>query len=93
MNCKPGVLAYVVHDDFPENIGRIVEVEGPAEPYPDDPGPMWEVRFVGASGPYSEAGAPGIVAGYDVECVMADADLRPISGVPLRDEQLDEVSA
>ncbi|MGN5479498.1 hypothetical protein ACTMU2_29150 [Cupriavidus basilensis] len=32
MRCKPGVLAFIVRDPFPENIGRVVRVVSPAEP-------------------------------------------------------------
>ncbi|MBN3851981.1 hypothetical protein G3N59_01185 [Paraburkholderia sp. Ac-20340] len=93
MNCKPGDLAYVIRDEFPENEGRIVEVLALSPPEEDDEGPYWEVRFIGAPGPFSDWDFPGERAGYDLECCFLDAQLRPINGVPVTEEERDEVTA
>ncbi|POR52778.1 hypothetical protein B0G62_10475 [Paraburkholderia eburnea] len=93
MNCKPGDLAFVIRDEFPENIGRVVEVLALSPPEEDDDGLYWDVRFVGAPGPYSDWDRPGVLAGYDVECCFLDGQLRPIGGIPVDEVQCDEVTA
>lgn len=93
MNCKPGDLAYIRDDEFPENNGRIVEVIAPVrlEGF-EGPGFWWLVRSVGVPLAFSQHGEEGF-AGYDVEVHCRDCDLRPISGVPVHDEVTDEVTA
>lgn len=92
MNCKPGILAYVASLDdpaFAANINHIVTVVSLAD-YPAD-GPRWNIV----------ANAPGLIA-WDpwnqkfvrtLEGTFRDANLRPISGVPVNEEVTDEVTA
>ena len=90
MNCKPGDLAIIVRDPFPENIGRIVEVKRPAEVVLD--APAWfcvargtPLRIVNIDFPYdSYLGDRGDV--YDV-------DLKPVSGLPITDDVTEEITA
>lgn len=93
MNCKPGDLAYIVCDDFPENVGRVVEILRPATlDGTESPGFWWEVRAIGAPMPTLYHGEAEF-AGYVNEMESLDADLRPISGVPVDDEVCNEVMA
>ena len=89
MNCKPGDLAIVVRaDGAPAAVGRIVEVVCPA---PDVDGlPAWLVQFQGVS-PVRSKTTGATTLGVDADC--PDAWLRPISGVPVEEEQHDEVTA
>ncbi|MBB0026806.1 hypothetical protein [Ralstonia pickettii] len=92
MNCKAGDLAIVV---VPANWqtktldGRIVEVirfVPPRGPEPHwDQRPTWWCKF---QRPWWQNGQ-GLVH----ECALLDSWLRPISGVPVHDEQPDEVTA
>lgn len=92
MNCKPGDLAYVARDEqFPENVGRIVEVIRPAVlDGTEAPGFWWEVRALSRPHAVSYHGEEGF-AMYAMDFEMLDSDLRPISGVPVEDEVCDEV--
>lgn len=90
MNCKPGDLAYIVRDPYPENVGRVVRVIGPAE-RPED-GPEWDCESCGAPLRVLDPARPWVLA-VDVRFDCYDADLRPISGVPVHDEVCDEVMA
>jgi len=86
MNCKPGDLAYIVTGDIKENIGAVVEVLSIdielsnilAEPF-------WNVRarrpLETKTGLFTEVGT------------IEDRRLRPISGVPVHEEERDEVTA
>ncbi len=82
MNCKPGDLAIThgMHDS--ENNGVIVEVLSLS-----DPRGIWlcRTRF-----PMREIETRQLLAG---EGHLCDQNLRPISGVPVHDEVLDEVVA
>lgn len=92
MNVKPGDLAIVV---VPANWrtktldGKIVEVirfmppRGPGAPW--DQRPTWWCKF---PVPWWMNGH-----GFVSETALLDSWLRPISGVPLHDEQPDEVTA
>lgn len=90
MNCKPGDLAIVVRDLFAENIGRVVEIIGPAKWVTD--APAWDCV---------SRGQPLRVLWIDraPETYLSqqgdayDSDLMPISGVPVHDEVTDEVTA
>lgn len=89
MNCKPPCLAIITKSDFPEHIGLPVEVSGESVDFPRL-GFCWVVRLQ----------RPMLCWDYDTQRdvlhnVMAvpDACLRPISGLPVHDEQLDEVTA
>jgi len=104
MNCKPGDLAIIVAAlNTPENIGRIVEVISPAfffEAYQliggdyvtlDTSGQeaIWRVR---SDKPLLWRGDNGFLArAYEVPC--GDRFLRPIGGVPVDEDVLDEVPA
>jgi hypothetical protein len=93
MRCKPGDLAYIARDDFPENIGRVVEILRPATlDGTEAPGFWWEVRAIGAPMPTLYHGE-AVFAGYVHEMESLDADLRLISGVPVEDEVCSEVTA
>lgn len=89
VNCKPGDLAIVVRaDGAPAAIGRVVEVLRLA---PDVDGlPAWVVQFRGV-GVVRNKESGALTLGVDADC--PDAWLRPISGVPVQDEQRDEVAA
>ncbi|WP_156545811.1 hypothetical protein [Cupriavidus sp. D384] len=88
MNCKPGDMAIVLRaDGAPASIGRIVEV---IEVAPDIDGqPAWVVRFQGV-GVCKNKETGELTLDTDADC--PDAWLRPISGVPVEDEQHDEVT-
>ncbi|RWA55324.1 hypothetical protein AU476_07390 [Cupriavidus sp. UYMSc13B] len=90
MNCKTGDLAFIVGDIFPENIGRVVRVVGPARWVQDRP--AWHCEVEGMPLRMQELDRPWEVS-LDRAGDCYDADLRPISGVPVHDEQLDEVTA
>ncbi|WP_316150456.1 hypothetical protein [Cupriavidus sp. BIC8F] len=90
MNCKIGDLAFIVRDEHPENIGRLVRVVGPAR-WVSDPA-AWHCEVEGAPLRMRQIGRPWESI-FDITGDCCDADLRPISGVPVHDEQLDEVTA
>lgn len=90
MNCKPGDLAYIVRDPYPENLGHIVRVLGPGRWITD--GSAWLCETAGAPLRVMDADKPW-VSGMDTEFDCYDSDLRPISGVPIEDEVCDEVTA
>ncbi|WP_321904412.1 hypothetical protein [Paraburkholderia tropica] len=87
MNCKPGDLAVTVGMREAANNGVIVEVDSLA--FSHHHGVVWNIRHR----------MPMIVdcgrnAGRWVDHgQIHDSNLRPISGVPVHDEQLDEVPA
>lgn len=92
MNCKPGDLAYVVRaDGEPENVGRVVTVVALDSHLTSFLGyPLWEVE--------SPTPLTGVIypSGEIVRTnwlVIADANLRPISGVPVFEDRCDEVVA
>ncbi|MCA7962520.1 hypothetical protein LGM54_06080 [Burkholderia cenocepacia] len=96
MNCKPGILAYIVSCDFKCNVGAVVEVLGPAEPDDDQEiGFWWRVRATGlcplAYSAYGEKSDK--LSGFDVEVDCHDDNLRPITGLPITDDVEDEVTA
>lgn len=86
MNCKPGDLAYIVAG---QSVGAIVEVVKGATPYED--GPAWECK----SRHELPCAKPGELFSDRVanRFRVRDSWLRPISGVPVNDEQRDEVTA
>jgi len=92
MNCKPGDLAYVVRSLTPSEIGLVVRVVEPARRWTEIVGePCWNIEFTGSRlvrDAYSDKDV--LVSG---EACIKDSLLRPISGVPVHDEQLDEVMA
>lgn len=94
MNCKPGDLAYIAVDPHnPQDIGKVVQVVRAAIDWVDESLPEWECIAKSDIGGYwngTEDGR-GFIAGGVVD--IPDAWLRPISGVPVHDEQHDEVSA
>lgn len=88
MNCKPGDLAYLVTSDFPENVGRVVEVT--KDGYLCDGGWVWSV----VSTIPMKGWIPGtqkVSASCNLDAF--DNELRPISGVPVTDDVEDEVTA
>ncbi|WP_349609110.1 hypothetical protein [Cupriavidus sp. DF5525] len=88
MNCKPGDLAIVVRaEGAPAAVGKVVEVLRSA---PNVNGlPAWVVQFQGV-GIVRNKKSGALTLGVDADC--PDAWLRPISGVPLHDEERDEVT-
>ncbi|AJG19051.1 hypothetical protein [Cupriavidus basilensis] len=90
MNCKPGDLAYIVRDPYPENLGRVVKVVG-APQWIDD-GPAWFCQATGGPLRVMNIDRPRETL-RDTEFDCYDSDLRPISGVPVEDEVSDEVTA
>jgi hypothetical protein len=88
MNCKPGDLAIVVRDEFTENIGRVVEVKSVGVHSTDLP--AWKVVAHGT--PLRILWIDRAPETYlDFEAEAYDADLMPISGVPLNDEVTDDL--
>lgn len=89
MNCKPGDLAYLLASFRDENVGRVVQVVRRAGDH-WLMGPMWVAR---ACGPLPTVDYGGRPSGDHATAECPDAWLRPISGVPVHDEQRDEVPA
>lgn len=92
MNCKPGDLAYIVHDPHnPQDIGKVVKVLRVATDWCEEDMPEWRCeardQLSGFNG--GREWKPGQHKAVDIP----DAWLRPISGVPVEDEQRDEVPA
>ncbi|CAJ0701664.1 hypothetical protein LMG19089_02895 [Ralstonia edaphis] len=88
MNCKPGDLAYIVRatPSTQEAVGVIVEVIGRGRDIDDMP--AWNVRVPERFEISSRAtGQKSFMNRVNVP----DAWLRPISGVPVHDEECDEV--
>lgn len=74
MNCKPGEMAVLVNATFPENVGLIVEIlsfHGEGFGFYDNwlCKPAWPSRGV-----YEDGG----LFFNALDCVLRDADLRPI---------------
>ncbi|WP_321968862.1 hypothetical protein [Paraburkholderia tropica] len=89
MNCKPGDLAYAVRGLYtPYERPPVVEVVRFYEIHPEF-GTVWVIRARGLLPFMSSNGDVGNAR----EVHAADDWLRPISGVPVHDEQLDVVSA
>jgi hypothetical protein len=89
MNCKPGDLAIIVRNPYPENVGKVIEVLSPFGEWGAE-GFCWIFRSVSPLvGNDSLTGAR--MRGS--EGFIADRVLRPISGVPVDEEQRDEVRA
>lgn len=89
MNCKPGDLAILVRDPVASNIGRIVEVIGPATCLTG--APAWHVASKGA--PMVVLNVRTRIPFLDTRGDVYDADLVPVSGLPMTDEIVNEVSA
>lgn len=89
MNCKEGDLAYAVRGLYTRyDRPPVVEVVRIYANHPEH-GIVWVVR---SREPLPFAGCDGEPRGYSQEVHAADDWLRPISGVPVHDEQLDEVT-
>ena len=87
MNCKPGDLAYIVSSLFPENVGKVVKVIELATAWNGNEGWICEVCT-----PLKALKPEGAIkAEKRIHC--RDSSLRPISGVPIHDEEHDEVTA
>ncbi|BEH18874.1 hypothetical protein [Burkholderia pseudomallei] len=82
MNCKPGDLAYVTGSGIPEQNGMVVKVEEAGANGPS----WWVVSFRGAVQTRTGRVAFG-------RAQVLDANLRPISGVPVSDDVYNEVPA
>jgi hypothetical protein len=86
VNCKPGDLAYIIRSEIPENVGAVVEVlRLDAEQSIESGEPVWWTRS-----PAPTMHSNGVI---DYDGVVEDSRLRPISGVPVHDEERDEVPA
>lgn len=89
MNCKAGDLAYVVAPPGPpsalNNMVVQVGVDGECELGTVPDAPAWLCRF---PTPFFSPRLNRMIS----VCWVRDAWLRPISGVPVHDEQLDEVA-
>lgn len=81
MRCKPGDLAFIARDPFPENIGRVVRVVAPTKPLFGCA--TWLVRS--ECGPLRALALPSLTCTMSSEGDCLDEDLRPISGVPVDD--------
>ncbi|MBR8344681.1 hypothetical protein [Burkholderia ambifaria] len=90
MNCKLGDLAIVVRDDHEENIGRVVEIVAAAKFLTDAPAWLCQARGEPLVITWIDR-APQTFLDHTAEAY--DADLMPISGVPVTDNVTDEVTA
>lgn len=90
MNVKPGDLAIVLRDPFPENIGRVVSVRREAVFVTD--APAWSCEVKGAPVRIIEIERPW-ESYFGNQAEIYDADLMPISGLPIDEEVTDEVTA
>ena len=89
MNVEKHDLAIIVRDPCPENIGRIVEVMGPGKVLLD--APAWFCVAQGAPLTVINADSPSETY---LDCCgdVYDADLKPVSGLPITDDIKDEVT-
>jgi len=83
MNCQPGDLAFIVHSDFPENIGRIVRVvswEGVYRLLSGRTLNLWNIEAQGSPlrGKWIQSG----VISLEYKSMAPDEDLRPIRPAP-----------
>lgn len=95
LNCKPGDLAIIVAATFSEEIGVIVEVMRIGVPgvdfHPDSRAPAWVVK--------SDRPLPRYlyetkeIHSWSKEKAIADARLRPVTGLPITDDVTDKVTA
>lgn len=92
MNCKPGDLAYIVVDPLnPNNLGKVVQVAHVASAWVDPDVHEWTCVPCGeVAGFDTSRGNKPVCAKGGMLIDIPDAWLRPISGVPLHDEQHDE---
>lgn len=95
LNCKPGDMAIVISASLArENIGRIVEVARQGVNGVDYQGGsgahVWMVR---SSRPLARAAFGGGYLSPSHEAACYDANLRPITGLPVDEEAHDEVAA
>lgn len=89
MNCKPPCMAIVIRSDYPEMIGMPVDVTSESVMFPalgfcwvvNTPRPIHCWNF---NEQRDELGQT---------IAVPDDALRPITGLPVHDEQLDEVTA
>jgi hypothetical protein len=88
MNCKPGDLAFIVKAAFPQNIGVVVEVESLWGHHPID-GPCWNIR---SRTPLLGVRYGSRVVYADTEAFIADFCLRPISGVPVGEYEMESTT-
>lgn len=87
MNCKPGDLAYVVEG---ASIGAVVQVEKAAPPMKTGD-PAWICK---SRSPLRCAPRDKWLGDQEATVFrVRDSWLRPISGVPVHDEEHDEVKA
>lgn len=100
MNCKPGDLAIIVKSNkIPSVVGRIVKVVAPVTRGRFEHAEVgwinldhdcWEIRFIGAIGVLPLLGG----GSRDSWIAFApDFALKPIGGMPVHEEQPDEVTA
>lgn len=87
MNCKPPCMAVVIKSDFPELIGLPVDVPGESVDHPVL-GFCWVVRL---QRPMLCWDFLRQCNTYDDVLAVPDYCLRPITGLPLHDDRLDEV--
>jgi hypothetical protein len=87
MNCKPGDLAFIVDSQFPENLGRVVEVISAYGDFRDE-GFCWNV--IAKTAMKGEGEIDGRIM-YLREGFIPDVCLRPISGAPVNDEVTDDI--
>jgi hypothetical protein len=88
MNCKPGDLAIVIRGlTHPSpNLGRVVEVLSRLADH-QSLGPVWHCKSRHAMKVRTPRGDE-----LAAQFWVPDAWLRPVSGLPVHDEQLDEVT-
>lgn len=84
MNCKPGDLAYVVCG---EQAGAVVEVKAAEIPF-DDGSPAWRAT---STTPLMTIKRRSRQMSEGTQFRVRDSWLRPISGIPVYEEQRDEV--
>jgi hypothetical protein len=88
MNCKPGLAIVIRGLTHPSpNVGRLVDVVSRLADH-ERFGPLWQCRStqpMWVRGPYGDVLA--------IDFWVPDAWLFPVGGLPVHDEQLDEVPA
>lgn len=91
MNCKPGDLAIIIKAMIPENVGKIVRV---VEFFRNDErfGPLWTVECESI---HNAVGLEYLQPRARSHLPLHGPDdwMRPVSGLPVHDEQRDEVPA
>jgi hypothetical protein len=91
MNCKPGDLAFVISDDFPENVGRMVSVlRRVPDTFLQSNLLCWEVEVAGST-PLRVYERDKVSIGSAMVCGTYDYQLRPIRAPGITTEEVKEL--